>query len=203
MPENKSPERLVFFTDAVVAIAITLLILPLADAVPEAVAEHQSLTELFSHNLAKIYSFLLSFAVISRLWVVHHHVFEQVKSYNRRLMSLNFGWLLTIVLLPFPTEITGLYGNEEFTSALYIGTILAASLFQVGMVLVIRRDHRLRDDDSELATQPVLATSSNAVVLAIAFVVAVFVPQIGYYMMLLLLLPPLAERIRGARAQVA
>ena len=86
------PERLVFFADA--AIAITLLVLPLVDAVPGAVAQHLDPAELISENQKKIYSFLLSFAVIARLWVAHHHVFEQVKSYSRPLMVANFGWVL-------------------------------------------------------------------------------------------------------------
>ncbi|HVV08969.1 TMEM175 family protein [Amycolatopsis sp.] len=196
MPQKRSPERLVFFTDAVVAIAITLLVLPLADAVPEAVAQHLSPTELITENKWKIYSFLLSFAVISRLWVVHHHVFEEVKAYSQRLMTLNFGWLLVIVLIPFPTEITGLYGNDRFTSALYIGTILAASIFQLAMVFVIRWDRDLRDDDAELAKKPLFSTAGNTLVLAIAFVVAALVPHAGYYMLLLLLVPALVARFR-------
>ncbi|WP_410615855.1 TMEM175 family protein [Amycolatopsis sp. lyj-109] len=60
-----------FVTDAVVAIAITLLVLPLVEAVPDAVAQHLGPAVLISENQWKIYSFLLGFAVIARLWVVH------------------------------------------------------------------------------------------------------------------------------------
>jgi uncharacterized membrane protein len=196
VPQTKSPERLVFFTDAVVAIAITLLVLPLAEAVPEAVAQHLDAAELISENQWKIYSFLLSFAVIARLWVVHHHVFEQVKAYSRPLMAVNFGWLLAIVALPFPTEVAGMYGNDRFTSSLYIGTILAASVCQLVMVLIIRRDPALRDEDSELARAPLFDTSVNTALLAAAFVVAALVPHAGYYMLLLLLLPGIITRFR-------
>jgi uncharacterized membrane protein len=199
MSQNRSPERLVFFTDAVVAIAITLLVLPLVEVVPEAAAQHLGPAELIRENQWKIYSFLLSFAVIARLWVVHHHVFEQVKAYSRPLMVANFGWVLTIVVLPFPTEVAGLYGNDRFTSSLYIGTILAASLCQLVMVLVIRRDPTLRDEDSELARAPLFDTSVNTALLAAAFVVAALVPHAGYYMLLLLLLPAITARFRKAK----
>jgi uncharacterized membrane protein len=65
---NRSPERLVYFSDAVVAIALTLLVLPLAEAVPEAVSKHADSLKVITENQWKIYSFLLSFAVIARLW---------------------------------------------------------------------------------------------------------------------------------------
>ena len=56
-----APERLVFFTDAVVAIALTLLVLPLTEIVPELVAAHGEPLEAITHNQPKIWSFLLSF----------------------------------------------------------------------------------------------------------------------------------------------
>jgi TMEM175 potassium channel family protein len=196
---KRSPERLVFFTDAVVAIAITLLILPLADAVPEAVAQHLDPTELISDNQGKIYSFLLSFVVIARLWMVHHQVFGEVKAYNMPLVAANFGWLLAIVVLPFPTEVAGLYGNEPFEASFYIAPILVAALFQTVMVLIIRRDRNLRDDDSDVATKSLFIAVSNMVALAIAFAVAALVPHAGYYMLLLLLLPPILARFSNRR----
>ncbi|HEV7979968.1 TMEM175 family protein [Amycolatopsis sp.] len=83
MDTSRSPERLVFFSDAVVAIAMTLLILPLVDVIPELVAEHGKSIEAITKNQWQIYGFLLSFAVISRFWIFHHHIFEQVKAYSR------------------------------------------------------------------------------------------------------------------------
>ncbi len=203
MPQNRSPERLVFFTDAVVAIAITLLVLPLVEAVSDAVSQHLDPAALIGENQWKIYSFLLSFAVIARLWIVHHHVFEQVKAYSKPLMVANFGWVLTIVVLPFPTEVAASYGNDRFTSSLYIGTILAASLFQLLMVLIIRRDPALRDEDSELARAPLFDTAVNTALLAAAFIVAALVPHAGYYMLLLLLLPGIIARFRKTKNAAA
>jgi uncharacterized membrane protein len=69
MTAAKSVDRLVAFTDAVVAIAITLLVLPLADLVHEAAAKHETSWEVISKNQSQIFSFLLSFVVIARMWV--------------------------------------------------------------------------------------------------------------------------------------
>ena len=203
MPSGKrSPERLVFFSDAVVAIAITLLVLPLAEAVPEGVARNLSAPELISENAPKIYSFLLSFVVIARLWGLHHQLFDQVTAWSRPLLYANFGWLLSIVVLPFPTEITGLYPSGRFVSALYIGTILASSLCQAAMVIIIRRDPHLHEADSELVRRPLSDIVMTTGTVAIAFVITALVPGAGYYPLLLLLLPPVLGRIRRARAAV-
>jgi uncharacterized membrane protein len=138
MSVSKSPERLVFFSDAVVAIALTLLVLPLTGAVPDAVSRHTSAFQLITENQWQIFSFLLSFVVIARLWIVHHRLFEQVVAYNQRLIVLNLCWLLTIAVLPFPTEMAGAFGNDRFTVTFYIGTVLASKIFLFAMTVIIR-----------------------------------------------------------------
>src|SRR5436305_3338921 len=107
---ERAPVRLVFFSDAVVAIALTLLVLPLAAAIPDAVSKHVGSLDVIRENQRLIYSFLLSFAVIARLWVTHHRLFEHVKAYSYPLLVANLCWLLTIVVLPFPTEMIGGFG---------------------------------------------------------------------------------------------
>jgi uncharacterized membrane protein len=114
---QRDPDRLVLFTDAVVAIAVTLLILPLVDVGTAAVAENLRTRAVISDHKTQILSFLLSFVVIARLWLTHHRIFEHVKAYNSRLMELNMFWLLTIVILPFPTAmISG--SDDRFTTPL-------------------------------------------------------------------------------------
>ncbi|MFP3380774.1 TMEM175 family protein, partial [Bacillus sp. SIMBA_069] len=67
-------DRLVNFSDAAVAIAITLLILPLVDAAGQ--IGHSSFGEFIDKNFWEIFAFVVSFAVIARFWVVHHRIFE-------------------------------------------------------------------------------------------------------------------------------
>jgi uncharacterized membrane protein len=175
-------ERLVLFTDAVAAIAITLLVLPLVDAVPEAIATGEPSIDVFTENWPQIFSFLLSFFVISRLWSVHHQLFDGVVALRRGVLTLNMLWVLTIVALPFATELTGGYGEDRFAVLFYLGTILASSICLAALGVAIR---------GRLVVGSAIATG----LLAVAFLLAVLVPATGYLGLLLLILTPLVERV--------
>jgi uncharacterized membrane protein len=185
---ERSAERLVFFSDAVVAIALTLLILPLADVVPEAAAEHADSLKVITENQWKIYSFLLSFFVIGRLWVAHHRVFEQIKAYNRWLMNVNLWWLLTIVVLPFPTEMIGGFDDDRFTAVFYIATILAADACLLAMVLITRRDPDVARNPGGVPDRQFFMGVFNVGLLVLALALAALVPGVRYLALLLLLL---------------
>ncbi|WP_246122131.1 hypothetical protein [Pseudonocardia cypriaca] len=88
----------------------------------------------------------------------------------------------TIVVLPFPTEMVGGYGEDRFTVVLYIGTILASSACLTALSVAIRG--RL-----------VGGAGSMTALLALALLVAAFVPGVGYTALLLLFLAPLVERL--------
>jgi uncharacterized membrane protein len=179
----KPLDRLVMFTDAVVAIAITLLVLPLVDAVGESVAARVPPVEVITGHQPQIYSFLLSFAVIARLWVVHRRLFEKVVADSTPLLFWNTAWLLSIVVLPFPTEMVGAYGDDWFTAILYVGTILASSLCLTVLALMIHG--------------PVGAAGavSTTAVLVVVFVLTALLPEGSYLALLLLVLSPAVTRV--------
>jgi uncharacterized membrane protein len=154
---------------------------------------------VISGNQWKIYSFLLSFAVIARMWVSHHQLFEQVKAYNRPLMVANLWWLLTVVVLPFPTEMIGGFDEDRFTATFYIGTILAANLSILAMILIVRADPALLRTDARVLDRQRFAIALNAGLLALGFALAALVPRVGYFALLLLLLVHPAARIRDRR----
>lgn len=77
------PERLLAFSDGVVAIALTLLVLPLADLVPDRVEPGRSALPLLTGNLPLVGSFLLSFLVVGRFRMVHHRLFDRVRQTTR------------------------------------------------------------------------------------------------------------------------
>lgn len=99
---RSAAERLAFFSDAVVAIAITLLAIELP--VPEGDTDSAFLHSLGQESFAYI-TFLISFIAIANHWAAHHRVFRYVGRADRQLVLLNLVWLLLIVLTPFLTEV--------------------------------------------------------------------------------------------------
>lgn len=196
-----SAERLLLFTDAVAAISITLLILPLVDLVPEAVAEHEAASDVITSHLDQIWSFLLSFAVIANVWLEHHRTFASVEKLTRPLMVWNMGWLLAVVVLPLPTEMIGAFGRDRFVAAFYYSTLLASMVCRSAMLRILKTTPGLLKEDVQGAHRRIteLYTESylNVIALGIALALALAVPVLQYYSLLLLAVPPRILRFRG------
>ncbi|MBB6396270.1 putative membrane protein [Actinomadura coerulea] len=197
---SRDPDRLVLFTDAVVAIAVTLLVLPLVDVVPEAVHAHRRSVEVVTEHLPQIWAFTLSFLVIIRLWFVHHRVFEHVGGYTRALMALNAGWLFAIVVLPFPTEMVASYpGDDRFTVMLYIGNVLVATACQAALTVLSYRDPVVASKTDPAEIESVRAALSAVVLLGLSLAVVAVLPGVSYFALLLLFLSkPVSEILRRA-----
>ncbi|RYE26203.1 MAG: DUF1211 domain-containing protein [Sphingobacteriales bacterium] len=96
-------ERIAFFSDAVFAIAITLMIIEVKP--PHLHLEtttHEALTEL-GHITPMFVGVILSFVFIGLFWLRHHQLMQYVTNYNGKLIALNMAFLLMIVFLPFST----------------------------------------------------------------------------------------------------
>jgi len=122
-------ERLILFSDAVFAIAITLLVIELK--VPELEKENftdAALLHELKHLVPRFMGFIISFAIIGIYWSIHHRLFGFVHKYSTRLIFLNMLFLFTIVLMPFST---GLFGEYSRPSAIHMFTPFA---FYVGNI---------------------------------------------------------------------
>jgi uncharacterized membrane protein len=111
-----SAERQLLFTDAVVAIAITLLALELP--VPEGVTNGEFWHQAWAGR-NEYQSFLISFVVIWAHWSGHRRMFRSVAVFDRTLSSLNGLWLLMIVIIPFATKVIGGDGALQARFGLY------------------------------------------------------------------------------------
>ena len=191
-----SAERLVFFTDAVVAIALTLLVLPLVDLVPEARRGGLRLGQLLGDNLSAIGAFLLSFAVISRFWWAHHELFRHVSGLSRPLVRWNLLWTFSIVFLPVPTAIITSYAPSPGTVAIYIGTLVVTSGALTMLTLTVHRHAELGSSRPAETREEVLGSVAAFTALLLALVVGtVFARTVGFYPLLLLLLTDPVERL--------
>jgi uncharacterized membrane protein len=136
-----SADRLTFFGDAVVAIALTLLALELP--VPEGSTNSELWHSATSHRESYLV-FMISFVVIAAHWRSHHRVFRYVTATNSRLTALTMYWLLMLVITPFATDVIGGHGAFQARFAFYAGVQFAACLLFILMVREVRRDDLYR-----------------------------------------------------------
>ncbi|MGC2235648.1 MAG: TMEM175 family protein [Pyrinomonadaceae bacterium] len=96
-------ERIAFFSDAVFAIAITLLIIEIHAPVFKPETTGAEATHQFLHLMPEFLAVLVSFALISLNWRRHHQLFGILTNYNARLITMNFFSLAAVIFLPFST----------------------------------------------------------------------------------------------------
>ncbi len=112
-------ERIVFFSDAVFAIAITLLAIELrAPDLPAGQTDATFLAAL-ADVLPSLFAFVLSFTVIAAFWVGHYRTFRYVVDADGRLVAINFAFLFCIAILPFPTSIMARQGDLSSAAIIY------------------------------------------------------------------------------------
>lgn len=188
-----SAERLVFFSDAVVAIAMTLLVLPLLESLPEAAANGETAIEWLAEHADQLISFVVSFAVSASFWVFHHRLFKHVKSQTPKLMVLNLAWLLVFVFLHVPAAMIYSLPTDRVMIGLYIGTMLAISGLLSAMTVYASRHPGLCDD-------PVPAgLVASALIMfglyALALTIAMIFPGINYLSLFVLSLTAPAQKL--------
>lgn len=190
-----SAERLKAFVDAVVAIAMTLLILPLLENVAEFAREHKGALDYVQQEGDQLFSFGLSFLIIAVFWMNHHRVFDRVEKVTNALVWLQVGWMFTIVWLPVATAMLGSMGNDATQKALYIGALLLSSLLMLVTRLYLRRHPDLHRIPSASLRRGIIAEVVMSALFAVALVVAVLLPDVGYAAMFLLLLSGPAQAL--------
>lgn len=119
-------ERIVFFSDAVYAIVITLLVLPIA-AEFEAPEDDANLVHILGELWPHILSFLISFLVIGQFWMAHHRMYRMIGSYDGGLLWLNLFCLLTVTFLPFPTAVLGAVEDEHNLEVVFYASALTVT----------------------------------------------------------------------------
>lgn len=108
-------ERIVFFSDAVFAIAVTLLALELRIPAIEGSLTDGELTQALISIWPRYLGYGIGFMTIGILWMSHHRKFRLIQRYDRNLMWLNLVFLMFIAFIPFPTSVISEYGNRAST----------------------------------------------------------------------------------------
>jgi len=181
--QEASADRLIVLSDGVVAIAITLLILPLTEIEP---AEGSNLADVVVQNQGALFAFALSFAVIANYWTVHDNLFRPLRRHNSRLVLLHMLWLAAIVFLPFPTSLIEDGLNGGF-GTLYISALLVVSVLNLLIASYLARHPELTDNQATAESrQHVVASGLTVAALVVAVVISLFSPTVGIWALLLL-----------------
>jgi uncharacterized membrane protein len=199
--ESRAVERLTIFSDAVVAIAITLLALDLP------VPEGDTASALWSsvrRNDGHYVAFLISFAVIASAWSNHHDVFRYARGMDPRLRAFNMAWLLTIVLTPFATRLLTASGHSTLDAhALRFGFYALLQVLVSAALLVMLRHMDSRGQLSGAPRSVVSGTARQCYVLMTGFGLSIpFFFVTIYAWLLWFIVPPLAGQVRRLRTRM-
>jgi uncharacterized membrane protein len=151
MTEIKHPrhdfmiERIAFFSDAVFAIAITLLAIEIH---PPLVKRGETAKEAWYHFteiIPELIGLLVSFWLIGSVWLRHHQLFKFVDNFDTKFMVINLWLLFTIILFPFST---GFLFNSIFNGGVvklqvfcYLGVPLCSNIIMYIMYKKVNRKH--------------------------------------------------------------
>jgi uncharacterized membrane protein len=113
-------DRVVFFSDAVFAIAMTVLALSLH--LPARTTD-AGVAQALRDALPSVYTYALSFAVVGLYWLAHHRMFRCIRRFDPTLLVLNLAALGTVAFTPFPTSVLGNHGNTTAAVVFYAATM--------------------------------------------------------------------------------
>jgi uncharacterized membrane protein len=121
--------RTVAFSDAVLAIAITLLVIDLR---PPDLAPGQSLVSALLADYRRYVALVSSFAIIGLVWIHHHRLFRLIERADHTLVNLNLLLMLAVMVVPYPTALLAAFPEQPAAAVLYTSVVaLIALLFNV------------------------------------------------------------------------
>ena len=170
-------ERLIFLSDGVYAIALTLLAVELV--LPESAVELQGpeLLKSLLESWPKALAFLTSFTVIANFWVGHNVLFQHVRRVDGGLMWLALLQLLCVAFIPFPTSVIGSHISDPVAQQFYFATLLVTGLVMVALWWYMTSRHRLLEQD--LSPRFVRRTHVISAILPMILVVLMVLVAVG------------------------
>jgi uncharacterized membrane protein len=182
-------DRVLFFSDAVFAIAITLLIVDLPVQIVRATSSaghHAAISSAVELRDAVpgIVGFGISFGVIGLFWIGHHWLFRFITAFDRPLMLLNLLLLGTIAFLPYPTELLSSVSISQAPAVIFY----AACAGTAGLVETVlwvyalhARDGLVADISLETRRLALLRTARVPAVFGASILIALASPRAATY----------------------
>jgi len=127
-----SPGRLEAFSDGVIAVIITIMVLELKVPGADGLAGLRA-------ALPAVVLYLLTFVQIGIYWVNHHYLVDEVETVTHGILWANLVFLFCLSLFPFATDWIGIKGLSSFTTALYAAVSIFPGLGYMALWIQIRR----------------------------------------------------------------
>lgn len=195
-PRTYPAERAKAFIDAVVAIALTLLILPLMESVGEAAGKDEGAGFWVQEHQGQLLSFVLSFVIIAMFWINHHRLFSIVERVSVPLLWLTMAWLLSIVWLPVATSMSGQMSDlDVLVKALYIGSMIATCLITLILRVYLLRHPTLHRGTGYELRRGMGVDLSMATLFAAALALTAIFPPLSYWPLFLMVLTGPAQEL--------
>jgi uncharacterized membrane protein len=142
--DEASYERLIFFSDAVMAIAITLLAIDIR--VPP-IEDPALLGQAILNLLPQIAIYAFSFVLVASFWYGHHRLFRLIQGYDDRLLWLNVLFLMGVAFLPVPSAVLGEHGPELPAVLFFAACYVFIGLAELVLWRYAAFQHRLINPD--------------------------------------------------------
>lgn len=180
MPNEKmSTSRVEAFSDGVIAIIVTVMVLQLTHPAQPTLAALLKQSPVFL-------SYGLSFLVVAIMWVNHHHLIHAVRNVSARLLWANLNLLFWMSLIPFVTDFLGRNPRVPFPVALY-GLDLAMCGFAFWLLRTeLVRQHRHDPEMSEYHSRMQMKNLFSAFLYLSAVALAYYSIYISYFVYVLI-----------------
>ena len=129
--QNLSPGRLEAFSDGVIAVIITIMVLELKVPAQDGWAGLRAVWPT-------VFLYLLTFVQVGVYWVNHHYLVDEVESVSHGVLWANLIFLFCLSLFPFATDWIGMRGLSSFSTALYAGVSILPGLGYMALWTQIR-----------------------------------------------------------------
>jgi uncharacterized membrane protein len=135
--------------DGIFAIAMTLLVLGITPPKPAESQAQAILPGMIFDLLPEIFIFIIAFLILASFWLNHHRHFHFIRSVDSRLLWINIFLLISIVFIPFSTDVAGDYPEVQIAVLVFHINILIVGLFFAYQIAYISKSVHLCDPETD------------------------------------------------------
>jgi uncharacterized membrane protein len=172
MEDQISKNRLETMVDGIFAIAMTILVLGIDPPKPEISRAQAVLPGQIFALFPEIFIFIIAFLILAGFWLDHHRQFHFVRTIDSRLLWINIFLLISVVLIPFATDVAGNFPDVQVAVLLFHINILIVGLIFSFHLNIISRSRYLLDSTATSHALQILFHQS-LLIPGIAFLAAI------------------------------